>query len=201
IATAAVAGSITVVNGTFTLIQNCYKLAAADEDLAICLELLDNAERDINYARRQLNSRKTSRQTEFSAIDFQYFERCIEKLDQAALNLGKLVRGYRVERDVKNSISIPSRFKWVLQGKDKFANRQDVLRMAHTSLVGVIQRLGNVTAYIPETYTSQFAPPPPPYNPPTYSQPYSHLAPQTETKILRSPSQQRALRGKSSMLL
>lgn len=191
---AALAASITVVNGTFTLVQNCYKLAAVDEDLAICLELLADADRDLNYVRHQLRSRKSSH-SQFSYIDMEYFEAVVEKAERASLSLGQLIEGYRVQQDVKNSVSIGSRFKWVLQGKDKFANRQDVLRMAHISLVGVIQRLGNV---VPYSYNPQASSaPPPPYNPPINPQ----ISSMRDAKILRSPSQQRALRGKSSKLL
>jgi hypothetical protein len=197
----AVAASITVVNGTFTLIQNCYKLHAVDEDLAICLELLAIADRDMNYARQQLWSRKSGQKQSFSSIDMEYFQDVIEKVDQAYKNLGRLVEGYRVQREVNSSISIGSRFRWVLQGKDKFTNRQEVLRMAHSRLVGTIPRLGNVVPYNPQSPPL----PPPPYTPPSYHQSYTRPNPQLaslrDTKILRSPSQQRALKGKSSMLL
>ncbi|KAE8447600.1 hypothetical protein EG329_010571 [Mollisiaceae sp. DMI_Dod_QoI] len=191
VAVTAVAGTVTVVNGTFTLVQTFYKLAAVDEDLKICLELLANADRDLNYARSQLRSRKSSQShVRFSTIDLGYFESVIEKMEDAALALGELVQCYRVERDVNNSISIGSRFKWVLQGKDKFSNRQEVLRMAHASLLGVIQRLGTVVPVV-----SQFVAPPP------YNSPYLQASPANPTKILRSPSQQRALKGKRSMIL
>ncbi|CZR50534.1 uncharacterized protein PAC_00407 [Phialocephala subalpina] len=188
---AAVGASVTVVNGTFSLVQTFYKLAAVDEDLKICLELLANANRDLNYARSQLRSRKSSQSyMRFSDSDLDYFESVIETMEAATFSLGQLVQGYKVQRDVNKTISVGSRFKWVLQGKDKFANRQDILRMAHASLLGVINRLGTVAP------VQQYLAPPPPYHAPSYSQ-----GPPTSPRILRSPSQQRTLRGKSSMIL
>ncbi|KAF8856970.1 hypothetical protein BDZ45DRAFT_451896 [Acephala macrosclerotiorum] len=189
---AAVGASVTVVNGTFNLVQTFYKLAAVDEDLKICLELLANANRDLNYARSQLRSRKSSQSyMRYSDPDLDYFKSVIDAMEAATFSLGELVQCYKVERDVKKNISVGSRFKWVLQGKDKFANRQDILRMAHASLLGVINRLGTVAPVV-----QQYRAPPPPYNAPSYSH-----EPAASPRILRSPSQQRALRGMSSMIL
>ncbi|KUJ07977.1 uncharacterized protein LY89DRAFT_346824 [Mollisia scopiformis] len=265
---ATVRSKITVVNGTFELDSN-YTLSAVDEDLQVCLALLASVEQDLLSAKRQLWSRRTNQQTQISTIDLEYLERCIERSDQAALYLGKLIRGYGTS-STDRGISTPSRFKWVLQGKYKSANRAEVLRIAHTSLVRAIQRMGNVTPFMksqpdeehinqsiplssmrdedpreallkyaelakkdplftnawkdtqpatqyrdlsdeeeddgpdkknPITSQLDYPPPPPPYNPPSYLESYSYLGPQTQTKILRSPSQQRALKGKSSLLL
>jgi len=58
--------------------------------------------------------------------------------------------------------------------------------MAHNSLLAATQKMDTVALAVP-----QFAAPPP-YNP---------GAPASNSKILRSPSQQRTLKGKSSVIL
>jgi hypothetical protein len=58
--------------------------------------------------------------------------------------------------------------------------------MAHNSLLAAIQKMDPVALAAPEFVA------PPPYNP---------GAPASNSKILRSPSQQRTLKGKSSVIL
>lgn len=184
--TAAIAGTITIVNGTFSLLQTCFRLAEVDEDLKICLKLLAIVERDLNQARRQLQNCKSSQSTQISYVDVQHLKSAIEDTAVATLSLGQLVQAYRVQRDVNKRISPGYRFKWVVQGKDRFASRQGVLNMAHTSLLAASQRMDTATLTAPKIAT------PPPYSPGTSF---------GESKILRSPSQQRTLKGKSSMIL
>jgi hypothetical protein len=183
---AAVASSITIVNGTFSLLQTFSRLAEVDEDLKICLKLLAIAERDLNYARRQLQSCRSNQSHQITSTDFQHLESAIGDTEAATLSLGELVEAYRVQRDVDKRISPVYRFKWVVQGKDRFASRQGVLNMAHISLLAASQKMGTAALAAPQSAT------PPPYSP-------GALA--GNSKILRSPSQQRTLRGKSSMIL
>jgi hypothetical protein len=177
---------VTIINATFSLVQTFFRLGEVDEDLKICLKLLEIVDRDLNYARRQLQSHKSSQSLQIPSTDLRYFESAIDDTDAATLSLGKLVQAYRVQRDVDKRISPGYRFKWVVQGKDRFASRQVVLNMAHNSLLAATQKLDAVALT-----ASQFAAPPP-YNPAT---------PASNSKILRSPSQQRTLKGKSSVIL
>jgi len=50
--TAAIAVIITIVNGTFSLLQTLFRLTEVDEDLKICLNLLAIVERDLNQVTR-----------------------------------------------------------------------------------------------------------------------------------------------------
>jgi hypothetical protein len=59
IVTAAVAGTVTIINGSFTLVQTFFRLAEVDEDLKICLKLLAIVDWGLNYARRQLQGCKS----------------------------------------------------------------------------------------------------------------------------------------------
>jgi hypothetical protein len=186
VVTAAVAGTITIVNGTFSLLQTFFRLAEVDEDLKIWLKLLAIVERDLNQARRQLQSCKSSKSIQISYADVQHLESAIEDATAATLSLGQLVQAYRVQRDVNKRISPGYRFKWVIQGKDQFASRQGVLNMAHTSLLAASQKMDTVALAVPKIAA------PPPYSPGMSS---------GGSKILRSPSQQRTLKGKSSMIL
>ena len=187
VVTAAIAGSITIFNGTFSLVQTFFRLAEVDEDLKICLKLLAIVERDLNQARRQLQSYKSSKSIQISHANVQHLESAIEDTTAATLSLGQLVQAYRVQRDVNKRISAGYRFKWVMQGKDRFASRQGVLNMAHNSLLAASQKMDTVALAVPK-----IAVPPPPYSPGTSS---------GQSNILRSPSQQRTLKGKSSMIL
>jgi hypothetical protein len=185
-ATAAVAATVTIINGTFSLVQTFFRLGEVDEDLKICLKLLEIVARDLNYARRQLQNHKSSQSLQISPADLRHFESAIDDTDAATLSLGELVQAYRVQRDVDKRISPGYRFKWVFQGKERFARRQGVLNMTHNSLLAAIQKMNTVALAAPE-FTA-----PPPYN---------AGAPAGNSKILRSPSQQRTLKGKSSIIL
>lgn len=150
--------------------------------------LLAIVHRDLNYARRQLQIRRSNGNLPIPSTDLQYFERATDDADAAALSLGQLIETHRVQHNVDKRIS-PHRFKWVLQGEDRFISRQGVLQMAHNSLLAAIQKI-DTSALVP----TAIAPPP-------YSSTTPASSGTSRSGTLRSPSQQRILKGKSSMIL
>lgn len=185
LALAVVGGTITVINGTFTLALTVLRLVEVDEDLKICLKLLANAHRDLNYARQLRAGKFTSKQRDYYFTEFSYIENVIDDMEKATLAVGQLVEAYRVDSECNNSISVPHRFKWVFRGKDRFLAQQWHLNMAHNSLLSAIQKMENLTP------VAGFLAPPT----------YAEAALATDVPVLRSPSQQRRLKGKSSMIL
>jgi hypothetical protein len=82
--------------GTFSLVQTFFRLGEVDEDLKICLKLLEIMARDLNYARHQLQGDKSSQSLQISSVDLRHFESAIDDTDAATLSLGELVQVYCV---------------------------------------------------------------------------------------------------------
>ena len=185
LALAITTGTITVINGTFTFALTIFRLLEVDEDLKICLQLLTIATRDLNYARQLRTAKFGPKEKEAQKAEFEYIESVIDDMDKATLLLGRLVQVYWVDHEVNNSISVPHRFKWVFKGKDRFAAQQYIFTAAHNSLLSRIESMEKLA----EPASDFLAPPA-----------YTEAILSSEEPILRSPSQQRRLEGKSSMV-
>jgi hypothetical protein len=175
-----ITGTISIANGIFTLATNFYKLKNVDDDLKVCLRLLVMINEDLNTARR-LRSRKYAHiKPEITDSLHDRADRAIKDLNIAATKIGKSIEAVRVEKSVDNSISIAKRFKWVFNGKDNFIAQQWVVNAAHNRVLSVITSMEG----LPDMQGEMLAPPP------TY-----------EEALLRSPSQLRALKGKSTAIV
>ena len=175
-------GIISVANGTFTLTTNFWKLKNVDDDLKVCLQLLLIISRDINAARR-LRKRKFPQYYLRPKVTDSLLDRAnyaIDDLDLATKELSRSIEAVRVEKSVNNSISIATRFGWVYSKKDNFISQQWVVNAAHARVLSIITSMES----LPDT-TADTLEPPPAY----------------EEVILRSPSQARALKGKSVAIM
>lgn len=173
-------GVISVANGTFTLTTNFWKLKNVEDDLKICLQLILMMNKDINGARR-LRSQKFPRHHSQPTAPDSLLDRAnsaIKDLEMATNKMSKSIEGVRVEKEVDNSISIPQRFSWVFNMKNNFTAQQWVVTAAHARVMSAIMSMES----LPDAENS--APPP------TYEQ-----------AIRSSPSQMRALRGKSTAIV
>lgn len=168
-------GAISIANGTFTLALTFWKLRSVDEDLKICARLLLIINTEVNEARR-LRNRKL-----YDIANTDYFrvrvEHAIEDLDNCARSIGRSLEACRVEKAVKNRISIAKRLKWVFDGKDKFILQQWVVHAAYTRILQIIASL----QALPD--------------------PQTIIASVCETVPLRSPSQMRARSGRPMEIL
>ena len=173
---AIITGTLAVANGTFTLATSFWKLRSVDNDLKICLRLLGMITQDINEARQLRNRKRKCMSKGLLART----ERAIEELDAAAKAIGKMLEASRVQKAVKNSISIATRFAWVFDGKENFLAEQWAVNAAHSRLLQVITSMDA----LPDAQTDSPAP----------------LA-TYEKAVLRSPSQLRALEGKSTAII
>ena len=169
-------GTIAVANGTFTLATNFWKLCSVDDDLKICLRLLQMITQDINEARRLRNCKRSCMSESLNAR----VERAIEDLDTAAKTIGKMIEASRAQKVVENSISVAKRVAWVFNGKDRFIAEQWTVNAAHNRLLQVVTSMDA----LPNAQPTLFIP----------------IAIQ-EKAVLRSPSQQRALQGKSTAII
>ena len=170
------AGSLAVANGVFVLTLNFWKLHDVEDDLKICLRLLGYITQDLQEARK-LRNRKFQRA---SSTDLKArVERAISDLEIAYNELSGSIEAIRVEKTIKNKISIAKRFAWVFRGKEKFLTQQWAITVAHNR---VRQEITGMQA-LPDLPLQTMAPP-------AY-----------EDIILRSPSQLRALEGKTAAII
>ena len=175
-----ITGTISVANGIFTLATNIYKLKNVDDDLKVCLRLLVMISEDLNSARRLRNRKYHSHiNPEIPDSLHDRANRAIKDLDIAAKKIGKSIEAVRVEKAVDNSISIAKRFNWVFNGKDNFIAQQWVVNAAHNRVLSIITSMES----LPDVQGEMLAPP-------AY-----------EEALLRSPSQIRALKGKSTAIV
>ena len=175
-------GIVSVANGTFTFAINFWKLKNVDDDLKLCVKLLLMMTKDINLARIN-RGLKYPRHHSQIAIPGSLLDRtncAIKDLEDATDKMSKCIEAVRVEKFVDNSISIAKRFSWVFNQKDNFIAQQWVVQAAHARVLSVIGCLES----LPDPQVETSAPPP------TY-----------EEAILRSPSQIRALKGKSPTIV
>ncbi|KAK0511048.1 hypothetical protein JMJ35_006600 [Cladonia borealis] len=164
--------SLTVANGVFSLAQNFWKLYGVEDDLKICLRLLGYITQDLQEARKLRNC-KFQR---LSSTDLKArVERAINDLEIAYNEISGSIEAIRVEKAIKDKISIAKRFVWVFKGKENFLAHQWAITVAHNR---VRQEITSMQA-LPDVPLETMAPP-------AY-----------EDVVLRSPSQRRALEGKN----
>ena len=168
--------SLAVANGVFGLTLNFWKLHGVEDDLKICLRLLGYITQDLQEARK-LRNRKFQRS---SSTDFKAgVERAISDLEIAYNEISGTIEAIRVEKVIKDKISIAKRFAWVFRGKDNFLAHQWAITVAHNR---VRQEITGMQA-LPDLALHIMAPP-------AY-----------EDVVLRSPSQLRALKGKNAAII
>ncbi len=168
--------SLAVANGVFGLAKNFWKLHGVEDDLKIFLRLLGYITQDLQEARK-LRNRKFQRS---SSTDLKArVERTIGDLEIAYKEISGSIEAIRVEKAIKDKISIANRFMWVLRGKENFLAHQWAINVAHNR---VRQEITGMQA-LPDVPLETMAPP-------AY-----------EDVVLRSPSQLRALKGKTAAII
>ena len=176
-------GVLAIANGTFTLTANFWKLKNVDQDLKICLQHLLIMRRDIDRA-RVLRNRKFPQQTSQPPVpgsQLDYINCAIDTLEDVTNETSKCIEGVRLKKSLDDSIPVAKRFKWVYKEKDNFITRQWVLTAAHSRVLQVI----NSMDLLPDVHDGVHLAPPPAY----------------AEKIVRSPSQERALKGKDTTIV
>ena len=170
------AASLAVANGVFDLTAKFWKLRDVEDDLKICLRLLGYITQDLQEVRK-LRNRKFQRS---SSTDLKArVERAISDLEIAYNEISGSIEAIRVEKAIKDKISIAKRFVWVFKGKEKFFAHQWAITVAHNRVreeITCMQALPDVPLEIKA--------------PPAY-----------EDVVLRSPSQLRALEGKTAAII
>ena len=170
------AASLAVANGVFDLTAKFWKLRDVEDDLKICLRLLGYITQDLQEVRK-LRNRKFQRS---SSTDLKArVERAISDLQIAYNEISGSIEAIRVEKAIKDKISIAKRFVWVFKGKEKFFAHQWAITVAHNRVreeITCMQALPDVSLEIKA--------------PPAY-----------EDVVLRSPSQLRALEGKTAAII
>ena len=168
--------SLAVANGVFGLAKNFWRLHGVEDDLKIFLLLLGYMTQDLQEARK-LRSRKFQRS---SSTDLKArVERAISDLEIAYKEISGSIEASRVEKAIKDKISIANRFMWVFRGKENFLAHQWAITVAHNR---VRQEITGMQA-LPDVPLETMAPP-------AY-----------EDVVLRSPSQLRALKGKTAAIV
>ena len=175
------AGVISIANGVFTLSANFWKLKNVDEDLKTCVHLILMVTQDLDTARRLRNRKYPKYRSQSVVVDspIDRTNHAIEDLELATREISKSIEAVRVEKSVKDSISIANRVKWAYQKKDNFIAQQFVVNAAHNRVLAVIANLD----MLPDVQLQLEAPP-------TY-----------EDVILMSPGQSRALKGKTAAIV
>ena len=168
--------SLSVANGVFGLTVNFWKLRGVEDDLRICLRLLGYITQDLQEARK-LRNRKFQRSSDTDSKA--RVERAISDLEFAYKEISGSIEAIRVEKAIKNKISIAQRFMWVATGKDNFLAHQWAINVAHNR---VRHEITGMQA-LPDLPLRTMAPP-------AY-----------EDVVLRSPSQLRALQGKTAAII
>ena len=167
---------LAVANGVFGLAQNFWKLHGVEGDLKMCLRLLGYITQDLQEARKLRNRKfQRSSNTDLKAR----VERAISDLEIAYKEISGSIEAIRVEKAIKNKISIAKRFMWVISGKENFLAHQWVINVAHNR---VRHEITGMQA-LPDLPLRTMAPP-------AY-----------EDVVLRSPSQLRALKGKTAAII
>lgn len=170
------AASLAVANGVFGLTVNFWKLHDVEDDLKIFLRLLGYITQDLQEARK-LRNRKFQRS---SSTDLKArVERAIRDLDIAYKEISGSIEAIRVEKAIKDKISIAKRFMWVIRGKERFLAHQWAITVAHNRVRQEITGMQTLSDLPLRTMA-----------PPSY-----------EDVILRSPSQLRALKGKTAAII
>lgn len=168
--------SLAVANGVFGLTVNFWKLNGVEDDLKIFLRLLGYITQDLQEARKLRNQKfQRSGGCNLKAR----VERAISDLDIAYKEISGSIEAIRVDKAITDKISIANRFKWVVKGKENFLAHQWAVTMAHNRVrqeITIMQALPDVPL---ETVA-----------PPAY-----------QDVVLRSPSQLRALKGKSAAII
>ncbi|KAL9117812.1 MAG: hypothetical protein Q9187_005649 [Circinaria calcarea] len=188
------ASSLAVVNAGFTLTTNIWKLGNVKEDLDIGLQLLRMIKYDIHMA-RELRNRKFRRDGN-PTLEQARIEKYIEDLDKVALDIGGSLEAIRVAKEADNFISLKKRVEWVYNKKDNFGSRQYLLDIAHRRVQNAI-----ITMEALPDRGLGFV------DPPSYANSEHAAAIEAATPsvyektTLRSPSEMRALEGKSTVLL
>ena len=168
--------SLAVANGVFGLVQNFWKLHGVKDDLKIFLRLLGYITQDLQEARKLRNRKfQRSSDTDLKAR----VERAITDLEIAYKEISGSIEAIRVEKAIKNKISIAKRFMWVIRGKENFLAHQWAITVAHNRVRQEITGMQALPDFPPETMA-----------PPAY-----------RDVVLRSPSQLRALKGKSAAII
>ena len=168
--------SLAVANGVFSLTASFWKLHDVEDDLKILLRLLGYITQDLQDARK-LRNRKFQRSS--STDSKARVERAISDLEIAYNETSGSIEAIRVEKAIKDKISIAKRFMWVVRGKENFLAHQWAITVAHNR---VRQEITGMQA-LPDVPLETMAPP-------AY-----------EDVVLRSPSQLRALKGKSAAII
>ena len=170
------AASLAVANGVFDLTAKFWELRDVEDDLKICLRLLGYINQDLQEVRK-LRNRKFQRS---SSTDLKTrVERAISDLEIAYNEISVSIEAIRVEKAIKDKISIAKRFVWVFKGKEKFFAHQWAITVAHNR---VREEITYMQA-LPDAPLELKAPP------------------ANEGVVLRSPSQLRALEGKTAAII
>ena len=168
--------SLAVANGVFGLTKNFWTLHGVEDDLKRCLRLLGYITQDLQEARK-LQNRKFQRSSNTGLEN--RVERAISDLEIAYNEISGSIEAIRVAKAIKNKVSIAQRFVWVFRGKENFLAHQWAVNMAHNR---VRHEITGMQA-LPDVPLETMAPP-------AY-----------EDVVLRSPSQLRAIKGKTAAII
>ena len=173
---AITAASLAVANGVFGLTKNFWTLHGVEGDLKMCLRLLGYITQDLQEARKLRNRKfRRSSNTDFKAR----VERAISDLEIAYKEISGSIEAIRVEKAIKNKVSIAKRFMWVVRGKENFLAHQWPITVAHNR---VRHEITGMQA-LPDVPLETMA------------------LPAYEDVVLRSPSQLRAIKGKTATII
>lgn len=168
--------SLAVANGVYGLTVNFWKLQGVEDDLKIFLRLLGYITQDLQEARKLRNRKfQRSSNTDLKAR----VERAISDLEIAYKEISGSIEAIRVEKAIKNKISIAKRFMWVVRGKENFLAHQLAITVAHNR---VRHEITGMQA-LPDVPLETMA------------------LPAYEDVVLRSPSQLRAIKGKTATII
>lgn len=188
---AAISGALSFANGGFTFGQWVFKLNNVAEDVRTAIEDLASIQKDLNDA-RELRSLKYDMDSLEKKNDRNYrrLDSAIRKLEVTVKECSKTLQAQAVDRGMMNGgVGILNRFDWILNGKDTFVARQPALTRDHTRLIGVMTAL----EALPDASPSPELLAPPPYS--------TAVAKSGDYWDSLSPSQRRAMRGKSTELI
>ena len=168
--------SLAIGNCVYGLTVNFWKLQGVGDDLKIFMRLLGYITQDLQEARK-LRNRKFQRSSNTDSKA--RVERAISDLEFAYKEISGSIEAIRVEKAIKNKISIAKRFMWVVRGKENFLAHQLAITVAHNR---VRHEITGMQA-LPDVPLETMAPP-------AY-----------EDVVLRSPSQLRAIKGKTAAII
>ncbi|KUJ22735.1 uncharacterized protein LY89DRAFT_714473 [Mollisia scopiformis] len=185
-----ISGTVSILNGTFTFGQWMYKISGVSAEVRKAVTDLANIQNDLNEARelRSLKFDMKSSERKYNRL-YRQLQYAIKQLDNTVKECAKSLHNPDVDFETRGKVTTAHRIEWVLNGKDTYASRQNALIIDHNRLMKAISAVNALPDMSPSS-PDLLAPPP-----------YSAVSKSGDYWGSLSPSQRRAMRGKSTELI